>query len=227
MPAAGLNRALRPRQTRRARLKRELSWPRPGGMAISLAGAALVFCGAWSLDPTARSTLPSPVVAPVSTPTTPDTSAEPAEPSLTGASSAVTSKAAAHSPRTPASLMGSGGFASPIAPLTSVSEVIAASAYFTPESYMPKDLVFPAVQTSSAEAALLRSEAATATTSARPGFTEHQTGFALDIGDAQAGTACDFSACFVDTAAAQRVVAHGARHGFIVRYITGEEATTG
>ena len=129
MPAAGLNRALRPRQTRRARLKRELSWPRPGGMAISLAGAALVFCGAWSLDPTARSTLPSPVVAPVSTPTTPDTSAEPAEPSLTGASSAVTSKAAAHSPRTPASLMGSGGFASPIAPLTSVSEVVGAAAY--------------------------------------------------------------------------------------------------
>ena len=39
-----------------------------------------------------------------------------------------------------------------------------------------------------------KGEAAADSTSARPGFSEHQTGLALDIGDANAGTACDFNA---------------------------------
>lgn len=68
---------------------------------------------------------------------------------------------------------------------------------------------------------------ATDTTSARPGYSEHQTGLALDIGDANAGTGCDFNSCFAGTAAAQWVAEHGADYGFVVRYLPGEEAVTG
>lgn len=64
-------------------------------------------------------------------------------------------------------------------------------------------------------------------TSARAGFSEHQTGLALDIGDADAGTECEFSACFAATPAGQWVAAHAAEHGFVVRYKEGEEAVTG
>ncbi|MGO4383334.1 D-alanyl-D-alanine carboxypeptidase family protein [Specibacter sp. RAF43] len=65
------------------------------------------------------------------------------------------------------------------------------------------------------------------TASARPGFSEHQTGLALDIGDAAAPASCDFTACFAGTAAAQWVAAHGAAYGFVVRYQNGFHAQTG
>ncbi|MDO5752356.1 D-alanyl-D-alanine carboxypeptidase family protein [Arthrobacter sp.] len=69
--------------------------------------------------------------------------------------------------------------------------------------------------------------AAADSTSARPGFSEHQTGLAMDIGDANAGTACDFASCFASTGAALWVAAHGADYGFVVRYVPGEESVTG
>nr|WP_281068065.1 M15 family metallopeptidase [Arthrobacter stackebrandtii] len=69
--------------------------------------------------------------------------------------------------------------------------------------------------------------AAADTTSARPGYSEHQSGLAVDIGDANAGTACDFNSCFADTAAAQWVAEHGADYGYIVRYQPGQEPMTG
>lgn len=72
-----------------------------------------------------------------------------------------------------------------------------------------------------------KGEAAADSTSARPGFSEHQTGLGLDIGDADAGTACDFNSCFADAAAAQWVAAHGSDFGFLVRYLPGDESVTG
>ncbi|POH74118.1 M15 family metallopeptidase [Arthrobacter glacialis] len=69
--------------------------------------------------------------------------------------------------------------------------------------------------------------AAADASSARPGFSEHQSGFALDIGDANSGADCDFTFCVADTAAGKWVAAHGADHGFVVRYPVGLESTTG
>ncbi|MEA5453413.1 M15 family metallopeptidase [Sinomonas sp. JGH33] len=51
--------------------------------------------------------------------------------------------------------------------------------------------------------------------SARPGHSEHQTGWAFDIG---APGGCDFAPCFADTSAAQWIAAHAHEFGFIVRY---------
>lgn len=61
------------------------------------------------------------------------------------------------------------------------------------------------------------------TYSARPGFSEHQTGLAADVGN---GT-CDLEICFGDTAAGLWIAAHAQDYGFIVRYPKGKEADTG
>lgn len=63
-------------------------------------------------------------------------------------------------------------------------------------------------------------------TSARPGYSEHQTGLAMDVGDA-AGRGCDLNSCFAQTAAGRWLEAHAAEHGFIIRYRPGAEAMTG
>ena len=60
---------------------------------------------------------------------------------------------------------------------------------------------------------------------ARPGFSEHQTGLAMDIGNAS-GT-CALQACFANTPAGQWAAEHGWEHGFIIRYPAGAGATTG
>ncbi|WP_258066574.1 M15 family metallopeptidase [Arthrobacter sp. GMC3] len=65
------------------------------------------------------------------------------------------------------------------------------------------------------------------TSSARPGFSEHQTGFALDIGDATVSAACEFTFCMADSPAGKWVAAHGADYGFVIRYPMGEEPVTG
>jgi D-alanyl-D-alanine carboxypeptidase len=54
------------------------------------------------------------------------------------------------------------------------------------------------------------------TVSARPGYSEHQTGFALDIGDG--GGACSFQPCFADQPAAVWARTNAHRFGFVVRY---------
>ncbi|MGM7671243.1 M15 family metallopeptidase [Microbacterium sp. A93] len=61
--------------------------------------------------------------------------------------------------------------------------------------------------------------------SARPGFSEHQTGLAMDVGAASG--ACALEQCFGDTGEGAWVAEHAAGHGWIVRYPEGAEQTTG
>jgi D-alanyl-D-alanine carboxypeptidase len=58
---------------------------------------------------------------------------------------------------------------------------------------------------------------------ARPGYSEHQTGLAADLG----GGGCDIETCFATTAEGQWVAANGARFGFVVRYPDGKQDVTG
>jgi len=62
------------------------------------------------------------------------------------------------------------------------------------------------------------------TYAARPGFSEHQTGRAVDI---YTTDKCRLKDCFRDTAAAAFVAAHGHEYGFIVRYPDGKIDITG
>lgn len=59
--------------------------------------------------------------------------------------------------------------------------------------------------------------------SARPGFSEHQIGWAVDVG----GGGCDVEECFGSTAQGRWVAANGWRYGFVVRYPQGSQAITG
>lgn len=59
--------------------------------------------------------------------------------------------------------------------------------------------------------------------SARPGYSEHQTGWAVDVG----GGGCDVEECFADTAQGRWVAANSWRFGFVVRYPQGAQAITG
>lgn len=61
--------------------------------------------------------------------------------------------------------------------------------------------------------------------SARPGFSEHQTGLAFDIG--QDDGACTLRSCFRDTTAAGWASANAHEFGFILRYPEGRQDTTG
>ncbi|MCO4236024.1 M15 family metallopeptidase [Pseudarthrobacter sp. MDT3-28] len=54
------------------------------------------------------------------------------------------------------------------------------------------------------------------TASARPGYSEHQTGWSFDIGDG--GGACGFQPCFADQPAAVWAKENGHCFGFVVRY---------
>ncbi|WP_284979046.1 D-alanyl-D-alanine carboxypeptidase family protein [Arthrobacter sp. fls2-241-R2A-200] len=67
--------------------------------------------------------------------------------------------------------------------------------------------------------------AAADTVSARPGYSEHQTGWAMDIGDG--GGVCSFLPCFADQPAAVWAKANAYKFGFIVRYPAGMQAVTG
>ncbi|MFH5878338.1 D-alanyl-D-alanine carboxypeptidase family protein [Arthrobacter sp. NA-172] len=61
-----------------------------------------------------------------------------------------------------------------------------------------------------------RGQASADTASARPGFSEHQTGWAFDIGDG--GGACSFQPCFAEQPAAVWAKANAFKFGFVVRY---------
>lgn len=61
--------------------------------------------------------------------------------------------------------------------------------------------------------------------SARAGHSEHQTGLAFDIG--QADGTCTLVLCFRDTEAARWTAEHAARYGFILRYPQGHHEVTG
>ena len=60
--------------------------------------------------------------------------------------------------------------------------------------------------------------------SARPGYSEHQTGLALDVGT---GSGCDLQVCFRETDAAQWLAEHCTQFGFVLRYPWQQHETTG
>ena len=62
--------------------------------------------------------------------------------------------------------------------------------------------------------------------SARPGYSEHQTGLAVDFsGSSRPG--CLLENCFGQTPESAWLVEHGARHGFLLRYPEGKTDVTG
>lgn len=61
-------------------------------------------------------------------------------------------------------------------------------------------------------------------TTARPGFSEHQTGLSVDI---YTTDACHLDQCFGATAAGQYVAEHAWEYGFVLRYPEGKEGVTG
>lgn len=61
--------------------------------------------------------------------------------------------------------------------------------------------------------------------SARAGFSEHQTGLAVDIGNNDG--ACSLKSCFATTPAGAWAAANAHRFGFIIRYPEGAEHITG
>lgn len=63
------------------------------------------------------------------------------------------------------------------------------------------------------------------TFSMRPGHSEHQTGFAIDLGNSDGN--CALEICFGETPAGQWLEANAANYGFIIRYPEGKEANTG
>lgn len=68
-------------------------------------------------------------------------------------------------------------------------------------------------------------QAAADTISARPGYSEHQTGLAMDIGNPNGS--CSLEACFANTPAGQFAAANAWRYGFIIRYTSGYDSITG
>jgi zinc D-Ala-D-Ala carboxypeptidase len=64
--------------------------------------------------------------------------------------------------------------------------------------------------------------AAADTTSARPGYSEHQTGLAIDL--MSTAMECRLDHCFGDTAAGRWIAEHAGEFGFVVRYPPGEAA---
>ncbi len=63
-------------------------------------------------------------------------------------------------------------------------------------------------------------------TSARPGYSEHQTGMAMDILDTVSGCSTD-GRCFADTTAGQWLAANSWRFGWVLRYPDGATPITG
>jgi D-alanyl-D-alanine carboxypeptidase len=63
------------------------------------------------------------------------------------------------------------------------------------------------------------------TVSARPGYSEHQTGWAVDIGIT--GGHCSLDVCFGDLPEGKWLAANSYRYGFILRYTEADSSTTG
>lgn len=61
------------------------------------------------------------------------------------------------------------------------------------------------------------------TYSARPGHSEHQTGWAVDVGSGN----CDLDNCFGDTPAGKWLAKNAYKYGFIIHYQKGKEQITG
>ncbi len=63
------------------------------------------------------------------------------------------------------------------------------------------------------------------TQSAKPGYSEHQTGLAMDVEDG--ARKCEVSDCFGTLPEGKWVAANAYKYGFIVRYTPGKESITG
>jgi zinc D-Ala-D-Ala carboxypeptidase len=61
--------------------------------------------------------------------------------------------------------------------------------------------------------------------SARPGYSEHQTGLAFDIGAGDGS--CSLGSCFGRTSQGRWLAANAWRYGFVLRYPKGDERVTG
>lgn len=68
-------------------------------------------------------------------------------------------------------------------------------------------------------------QAAADLTSARPGYSEHQTGWVMDFGAVP--NSCALDQCFADTSQGQWLAANAYRWGFILRYPDGYTPITG
>lgn len=68
-------------------------------------------------------------------------------------------------------------------------------------------------------------QASADTQSARPGYSEHQTGLAVDV--EPASRQCEIEACFADTPEGKWVAANAYKYGFIIRYTPDKTAVTG
>lgn len=64
------------------------------------------------------------------------------------------------------------------------------------------------------------------TQSARPGYSEHQTGFAADLGSV-AHPECDVEECFGTTTEGKWLAANAYKYGFIIRYPQNMQSVTG
>lgn len=62
------------------------------------------------------------------------------------------------------------------------------------------------------------------TYSARPGFSEHQTGLAVDLGGIHG---CDVEQCFGETIEGKWLAEHASDYGFLIRYTPDKEDITG
>lgn len=62
--------------------------------------------------------------------------------------------------------------------------------------------------------------------SARPGYSEHQTGLAADLGGVTTPS-CNVAQCFADTPEGEWLAAHAYQYGFVIRYPAGKQAITG
>ena len=63
------------------------------------------------------------------------------------------------------------------------------------------------------------------TQSARPGYSEHQTGFAADL--EPASRTCEVDQCFASTPEGKWLAANAYKYGFIIRYASGLDSITG
>lgn len=69
-------------------------------------------------------------------------------------------------------------------------------------------------------------QAAADRVSARPGYSEHQTGLALDL-VTPADLSCAFDSCFANAPGGRWLAQHAWEYGFLIRYTAGNEAVTG
>lgn len=70
-----------------------------------------------------------------------------------------------------------------------------------------------------------KGQAAADTDSARPGYSEHQTGLSFDVG--RTDRKCEIEACFGDTAEGKWLAANAYKYGFVIRYPANKQLVTG